>query len=113
MPANAQENIIDIESALKRVGGNRKLLDNLLKKFTNEPFLDHLKNEIAAKDYATAAKTAHSIKGVAANLSLTSLHSIIVVLEQQLKNGSCEEVTFADTQESYMATISAINEAIS
>jgi HPt (histidine-containing phosphotransfer) domain-containing protein len=104
--------IIDTDSALKRVGGNRKLLTTLLKRFTSETFLEQLKSEVAAKDYATAAKTAHGIKGVAANLSLTGLYSAVVTLEQQLKNGLCEEKAFADTEQAYSTTISEINQMV-
>ena len=105
------EKHIDVEAALGRLGGNRKLLDTLLKKFANETYFDQLKNEITAKDYATAAKTAHTIKGVASNLSMTGLYNLIVVLEQQLKSGACEEGTFKETETVYLETIAAINQS--
>jgi len=106
----ALEKHIDIEAALGRLGGNRKLLDTLLKKFANETYLDRMKNEIAAQDFDAAAKTAHIIKGVASNLSMTSLHSLIVDLEQQLKKNNYEEGTLVNTETVYTETVSAINQ---
>ena len=105
------EKYIDVESALGRLAGNRKLLDTLLKKFANESFLEQLNNEVAAKDFAAAAKTAHTIKGVASNLSMTGLHGLIVELEQQLKNNSCDEGTFNSTVTVYTETVAAINQS--
>ena len=106
----ALDKLLDADAALGRLGGNRKLLDTLLKKFARETYLDQLKNEIAAQDFGAAAKTAHTIKGVSSNLSMTGLYNLIVVLEQQLKNDGYEEETLKDTEAVYTETLSAINQ---
>ena len=105
------EKYVDIEAALGRLAGNRKLLDSLLNKFASGPSFDNLKNEIAAKDYAAAASTAHAIKGMAGNLSMTGLYALIVELEQQLKNNSCDEETYNKTITVYEETLAAINQS--
>jgi len=106
------EDNIDFESALKRVGGNRRLLETLMKKFANDSYFEQLKREIAAKDFAAAAKTAHGIKGVTANLSLNELCSVVTQLEQQLKNGIYEEKTLIEAEKTYQAVVLAINQSL-
>ena len=106
------EKHVDVEAALSRLGGNRKLLNTLLKKFANESYLDQMKNEIADQNFDAAAKTAHLIKGVTSNLSITGLYNHIVLLEQQLKNNSCEEGTLKDTENLYVEAVSAINRSM-
>lgn len=81
---------VDVEDALKRVCGNKKIYKTLLGTFKKTLKYEQMKAEIAQGDFETAAQTAHSIKGVAANLSLKAVYEKVVMLETQLKGGSCD-----------------------
>ena len=77
---------VNAEDALKRVGGNAKLYKTLLKSFSNNTYMAPLSEQLSAGDIESAAKTAHTIKGVCANLSLKKVNTIAATLEQELKN---------------------------
>jgi CheY-like chemotaxis protein len=81
---------IDVESALKRIGGNWNAYKRVLTVFreTNQGFLQKLEGELAAADVESAKKTVHSIKGVSGTIGAMSLHHSAVSLEILLKGGS-------------------------
>jgi HPt (histidine-containing phosphotransfer) domain-containing protein len=76
---------INFEEGLKRVMGNTKLYVRLLTKFRTDTRLDELSAQLEAGDYEKAQAAAHTIKGIAANLSLTELFEKIRDLEAQIK----------------------------
>ena len=76
---------VDFEGGVKRVMNNAKLYTRLLAKFKNDTKLDDLDAALAAGDLETAQAQAHTIKGVAANLSLTELFNQCLELETQIK----------------------------
>ena len=83
---------MDIESALKRVGGNETLYKKLLKLFLDENHIDDLCNAIDSGNNEEAGHMAHTIKGVSANLSLTKLRAVTMDIEQRAKGGEdCKE----------------------
>ena len=63
--------LIDIEDGVKRVMNNRKLYVKLLNKFKDGTNLNDLESGLAAGDMEKAQTAAHTIKGLAANLSLS------------------------------------------
>ncbi|MDR1377481.1 MAG: Hpt domain-containing protein [Synergistaceae bacterium] len=79
---------MDTEKALERIRGNKKLLKTLLTHFMNtQDQVAQLKREVKVNDKDGAAKSAHAIKGVAANLSMTALYDQSVSFEALLKSG--------------------------
>jgi len=76
---------VDFDGGVKRVMNNAKLYARLLTKFRNDTKLDDLDAALAAGDLETAQAQAHTIKGVAANLSLTELFNQCLALETQIK----------------------------
>ncbi|MDR2921806.1 MAG: Hpt domain-containing protein [Treponema sp.] len=76
---------IDFEDGKKRVMNNTKLYVKLLAKFRNDTKLDDLEAALAAGDLEKAKNAIHTIKGVAANLSLTELFKQSLELETQIK----------------------------
>jgi two-component system sensor histidine kinase/response regulator len=66
---------IDTATALKRTGGNRKRYESLLSRFADSQAgaIEDIHAALAANDSPTAERTAHSLKGAAANLGATSL----------------------------------------
>ena len=76
---------VDFAEGIKRIMNNAKLYIKLLTKFKNDTKLDDLEGAIAEGDMEKAHAAAHTIKGVAANLSLTELFKQSLELETQIK----------------------------
>ena len=79
----------DRASALQRLGGNQALLDRLLARFVND-HSDAAQQIIAAiesGDSPRAAREAHTLKGVAANLGAVLLASTAGAVEATLRQG--------------------------
>ena len=81
----------------------------LLKKFDGNAMLEDLKNKLNKGDAAASQAQAHTIKGLAANLSLQDLREKSEAIEHKLKDGgSTADIDAADIIESTAATIDAI-----
>ena len=76
---------IDYADGIKRVVNNAKLYARLLTKFRNETKIGDLEASLAAGNLETAQEQTHTLKGVAANLSLTELFKQSLELETQIK----------------------------
>jgi HPt (histidine-containing phosphotransfer) domain-containing protein len=79
---------INEEDGIKRVMNNTKLYAKLLAKFMDDPNLSEIDSALAAGDMAKAQSHTHTLKGLAANLSLTELFNQSLQLETQIKAGS-------------------------
>jgi HPt (histidine-containing phosphotransfer) domain-containing protein len=88
-PADFEE-YINIDSGLKRVAGSAKIYVKILNSFLATEELNKLTANLAAGDIEAAASTAHGIKGMSGNLSLTKLYDETVSLESSLKKGVYE-----------------------
>ncbi|MFP3089040.1 Hpt domain-containing protein [Treponema sp. TIM-1] len=77
---------IELTEGIKRVMGNTKLYVKLLNKFKADPSLEALLAAVEGADYEKAQGLVHTIKGIAANLSLTELYKQSVDFEVQIKN---------------------------
>jgi two-component system sensor histidine kinase/response regulator len=80
---------ISVESGLKRVGGNRKLYKKLLNQFHdgNVNAVDDIKNALSNDEIKTAARLAHTVKGVSGNLGADNLFQSAAALEDAIKQG--------------------------
>ena len=65
---------IDYADALDRFGGNGALYERLARKYAEDPHFDRLVRALGEGDAAAAYHEAHSLKGVAGNLSFADLH---------------------------------------
>ena len=81
---------VDIDSGLRRVAGSAKIYVKILNSFLASEELDKLTANLAAGDIEAAAATAHGIKGMSGNLSLTKLYNETVTFEANLKRGAYE-----------------------
>ena len=81
---------IEVETGLKRVGGNRKLYRKLLLRFRedNSNAIQQIKEAKEKKDNELAVRLAHTIKGVAGNLGANDLYNVSREVEGALKQGS-------------------------
>lgn len=92
---------IDLESALGRVRGNRKLYARMLGMFTGSEEFGAFEQAIKAGDLARAGEVAHGIKGITGNLGFTKLFDTSNELMVQLRAGSYD----AALLESYYAAL--------
>lgn len=104
-PVSNLQEYVDVEDALKRVCGNKMIYKKLLGTFKSSLQYDQLCKEAAAGDYETAAQTAHSIKGVTANLSLKAAYEKVVLVEGQLKGGSVNQPDLDELGEVLQTTL--------
>jgi HPt (histidine-containing phosphotransfer) domain-containing protein len=103
---------VDTDEGIKRVMNNSKLYIKLLSKFKAGTNLDDLLAFLDAADYENARTTAHAIKGVAANLSLTELFTQILELETQIKASSVKPEQIEQVKAAFDGTIKAIDKVV-
>jgi HPt (histidine-containing phosphotransfer) domain-containing protein len=95
---------VNFEEGIKRVMNNAGLYFRLLAKFKTNTNLDELLGLLNEGDYEKAQAAIHTIKGVAANLSLEELFKQTLELETQIKARAASpgqiktvEITFHET----------------
>ena len=103
---------INIEEGLKRVMNNTKLFSRLLSKFKNETVLNEIDTAFSQGDLETAKNATHTLKGLAANLSLIELFNQVLELELQLKAGSFNADQMALVKDVYTQTITEADKVI-
>jgi signal transduction histidine kinase/CheY-like chemotaxis protein/ligand-binding sensor domain-containing protein len=86
--------VLNLESALKRLRGNRRLLLQLLGEFAadNAESADAIQQAFEAGDWESSHRLAHSVKGVSANLGMSRLHHSAERLERALKHQRSDEI---------------------
>ncbi|MBF0498327.1 MAG: response regulator [Deltaproteobacteria bacterium] len=80
---------LDISAALKRLRGNRHLLNKLLREFHHDylDVVDGINQAMVAGEEETARRTVHTLKGVAGNLSAKDLFDAAQALESAIRQG--------------------------
>ena len=101
---------IDVDSALKRVGGNMGLFKRLLGRYIEGQNFAALESTILSGDLEEAARLAHTLKGVSSNLSLIKVASLSATLEQQLKNGEDYSICLSQLKQACDVTEAKIAE---
>jgi HPt (histidine-containing phosphotransfer) domain-containing protein len=76
---------VNFDEGVKRVMNNTKLYVKLLTKFKTDTRLDDIETALAAGEMEKAQTAVHTVKGVAANLSLSELFKQSLELETQIK----------------------------
>ncbi len=79
---------LDAADGLRRVAGNRKLYLKLLRQFIDQQAdaPAQLTEQLEAGDLSTAERTAHTVKGIAANLSITEVQASAGALEKAIRD---------------------------
>jgi signal transduction histidine kinase/DNA-binding response OmpR family regulator/HPt (histidine-containing phosphotransfer) domain-containing protein len=80
--------ILDVQGALKRLGGRRQLYGNVLRKFESEfPKVDAIiARHIACGEMEAASRMAHTIKGTAAAIGAVNLSQVAGELETAIRD---------------------------
>jgi two-component system, sensor histidine kinase and response regulator len=89
---------ISIASGLGRVAGNRQLYTKLLCKFKDgqEDAVDQIKAALQEGDVETAARIAHTVKGVSGNLGGDNLYQAAAELENAIQEGKKLDLVMAE-----------------
>ena len=103
---------LDFDDGKKRVMNNAKLYVKLLTKFRDGSKLDELEAAVIAGDMEKAKAEAHTIKGVAANLSMPELANQSLELENQIKAGSIDPNQMETIKTVFAATLQEVNKVI-
>ncbi len=91
---------IHFEQGLERLQGNKRLYLNLLTSFVDHyvPAASEIAKAIEENNYRIVAEQAHTIRGTAANLSLTDVADRAKQLEHEVRSGSPEDIISAAQQ---------------
>jgi len=83
---------INIEAALKRLRGNKKLLSNIIKQFAEDytDMTDIIRRDLSLDDKASALRKTHTLKGVAGNISAEEVYALAIKLEQCMRDGGSD-----------------------
>jgi len=103
---------VNDEEGIKRIMNNGKLYARLLTKFKTGTNLDSLLSFVEAKDWANAQAAAHTIKGIAANLSLTELFNQSLDVETQFKGKSIKDESLESLRLCFEETLNAVEKVI-
>ena len=103
---------LDFADGIKRVMNNAKLYVKLLTKFRNDTKIDDLEAAITAGDLEKAQSAAHTLKGVAANLSLAELFKQSLELETQIKAGAVDPGQMETVKTVFAATLQEVDKVI-
>ena len=103
------EDYVDVKDALKRIGGSMDLYKRLLDQFTGGDHIDPLEEALNTGATDEASRLIHTLKGVAANLSLVKLSTIAGDLEHKVKNGIDHTDAFQELKNIYLTTSQEIS----
>ncbi|MGD8497460.1 MAG: response regulator, partial [Chromatiales bacterium] len=108
----------DVGSGLKRVAGNRRLYLKLLRELAAHHAEDaiEIRSALAAADVERARRLAHTLKGVAGNLSATELQSAAKAVDESIKAADTGPETLAaridDLERCLAEALSALRERL-
>ena len=103
---------IDVAEGIKRVMNNAKLYVKLLVKFKDDNNLTELNEALAAGDLQKAQASAHTLKGLAANLSFIELYKQSLEIETQIKAGSVNPDQAEILKDVYTQTLAEADKVI-
>jgi HPt (histidine-containing phosphotransfer) domain-containing protein len=103
---------INEEEGKKRVMNNGKLYAKLLTKFKSDTNLEELAASAEAEDWEKAKIAAHTLKGIAANLSLTELFNQSLDVETQIKSKSLKNESLDKLKTCFAETIVQVEKVI-
>lgn len=85
---------VDLREALRRVGGNAKLLEKLLLRFsqTQAEAITRIKAALEANDANTAVREAHTLKGLSGNIGATTLFKKAQEIEHMIAREEFEHL---------------------
>lgn len=104
---------IDVTDGLSRLMNDIKIYTMVLKKFDGNASFHDIKTAADANDYQALQLHAHTLKGVAGNLSLKRLQELALATEHCAKEKKEPGDLLTQLQEAIVATTAAIEELLS
>ena len=85
--------VLDMDSVLERVNGDRELLYKLLQDFISisEQYTVDMETKTQQQDWEAVSQISHTLKGASANLSCNRIWKLAANLEQMAKNNHGED----------------------
>ena len=85
---------VDVKDGLRRVAGNARLYRALLKQFADRQFEEaaEIQRALERRDYETAERLAHTVKGSAGNLGARVLSELADGLERAIRSHDAEAI---------------------
>lgn len=81
-----EDNGADVETTLKRFMGNEGIFMKFIVKFLDDKNYAGLVENLEKKDYQAAFNSAHTLKGVTANLGLDPIRDVVSQITELLRN---------------------------
>lgn len=108
-----QKGGIDYEDGLARFMNNPQLYEKFIRHFLDDPTFHDLRDNLSGGDGELAFRAAHTLKGVAGNLSLRDLLAAVEPLVEALRAHSLAEARrlFPQVEEMYLLTCETIRAA--
>lgn len=103
---------IDYDNVLLKFGNNEILYKRFLKKFLEDETYYELEKSWNVKNYDEVEKSAHTLKGVSANLGINRLFELTNKIVQAVRMETYDnmEETYKKLEEEYRLTKEMINE---
>lgn len=98
------EEYVDIDAALARIRGNKKLYLRMLGMFQASTEFAAFEDAMAKGDYPQAGEIAHGIKGMTGNLALNKVFDLSAQLMTQLRSGIADEALLAQYRDALVKT---------
>ena len=104
---------IDVTSALKRIGGNRKRYETLLHRFVQRQAnaVEAIRESLSSGDAATAERAAHSLKGAAGTLGAMAVSSAAAKVEAAIRDSQGIDPALASLSDDLVKAVEAIRAA--
>ncbi len=111
---------MQVEELYNKIGGdyeeikgrlmNEAVIQKFLLKFPDEPSYDRLLEAVESRDIESSFNAAHTLKGVAANLSFKKLYTALSLLNEQLRprKENADEALLAQVKACYEEVVEAI-----
>lgn len=83
---------VDVNQGIRRLNNNTEFYEKLLDMFLDDNTLFELEEAIKNKNIDEAFVKAHSLKGIAGNLSFIKLHAFLIPLVETLRMKSLDGI---------------------
>ena len=103
---------VNTEQGIQRLDGDKELYESLLTRFCSSSYYSQLCRALHEEKAKEAFENAHSMKGVAGNLSCVRLYEALIPLVEELRKGSLVHAgeLFEPVKEAYELLEQAVNE---
>ena len=104
-----EENGADVDTTLKRFMGNEALYMKFIVKFLDDKNLESLVENLDKGDYQGAFNSAHTLKGVSANLGLDPVCAGASKITELLRNKQPQDVDVETVNEAQKELVESYN----